>query len=315
MVWLFLGCRVLRKIAQIVREEMDAIGSQELRLPQADDAVAVARELRSYRQLPQIWYAIGRAAMAAYSFDTDACVYRQFQSACERILTRCQVPFAAIEAPDSHQFLVESNAGESCIVQCPKCGYAATLDRAAAIPSAPLVADPEGDRAPEEFHTPGPKTIADVAEFTGLPETTQMKSLVLVAAANPVLALVRGDHQLSEAKLAAALGVLAVRPAHADEIRAWFGAGAGSLGPVGIANMRVLADEELRGRRTPPQAPIATITTCVTLLPARISSPSFSTFAAWSPEIPASAAARCSNSERPSRPAIFATSARPRTCT
>jgi prolyl-tRNA synthetase len=76
-----------------------------------------------------------------------------------------------------------------------------------------------------------------------------MKSLVLVAAGTPVLALVRGDHQLSEAKLAAAVGALAVRPAHADEIRAWFGAGAGSLGPVGIADMGVLADEALRGRR------------------------------------------------------------------
>ena len=88
-----------------------------------------------------------------------------------------------------------------------------------------------------------------MADFTGLPETAQMKSLVLVAAGLPVLALVRGDHQLSEAKLTAALGVVSARPAQPEEIRAWFGAGAGSLGPVGVSNMRIIADEALHGRR------------------------------------------------------------------
>ena len=71
---------------------------------------------------------------------------------------------------------------------------------------APGHADPEGDLAPEEFHTPGRKTIAEVAEFTGLPETSQMKSLVMVADGKPVLALLRGDHQLSETKFAAVVG-------------------------------------------------------------------------------------------------------------
>ena len=69
--------------------------------------------------------------------------------------------------------------------------------------TAPAAADPEGDLAPEEFHTPGRKTIAEVAEFTGLPETSQMKSLVLVADGKPVLVLLRGDHQLSETKFGA----------------------------------------------------------------------------------------------------------------
>ena len=70
------------------------------------------------------------------------------------------------------------------VAWCPGCGYAANLEKAAAVPSQPAIADPEGDLAPEEFHTPGRKTIAEVAEFTGLPETSQMKSLVLVAEAS-----------------------------------------------------------------------------------------------------------------------------------
>ncbi|MGA2184464.1 MAG: YbaK/EbsC family protein [Bryobacteraceae bacterium] len=238
--YLFLGNRALRKIAQVVREEMEAIGAQEVSLPDEDAVATVARELRSYRQLPQIWYQIRGQQMDCWSFDSDV------RPACERIFTHCQLPFVALEAGE---FVIESDAGEGCMVQCPSCGYAATRDNAAATPSAPVESDPEGDLTPEEFHTPGRKTIADVADFTGQPETTQMKSLVLVAAGRPVLALVRGDHQLSEAKLAAALGVVSARPAQPEEIRAWFGAGAGSLGPVGVTNMRVIADETLRGRR------------------------------------------------------------------
>jgi prolyl-tRNA synthetase len=232
--YLFLGQRVLRKIAQIVREEMEAIGAQEVSLPGEDAAVTVARELRSYRQLPQIWYQIRSERMDAWSFDIDA------RRACERIFTRCQLPVVAL----SGEFLIESEAGESRTIRCPSCGYTT-----AAQPSAPPAPDPAGDRTPEPFHTPGRKTIAEVAGFTGLPETAQMKSLVLVAAGRPVLALVRGDHQLSEAKLACALDVVSARPAQPEEIRAWFGAGAGSLGPVGVTNVRVIADEALRGRR------------------------------------------------------------------
>jgi prolyl-tRNA synthetase len=240
--YMFLGQRALRKIARVVREEMEAMGAQEVSLPHEDAAATVARELRSYRQLPQIWYRMRGERMDAWSFDIDV------RRACERIFTRCQLPFLALGAAQSHDFLVEAEAGEGCMVQCPSCGYTATRDLAVATPVAPPAADPAGDRTPEEFHTPGRKTIADVADFTGLPETTQMKSLVLVAAGRPVLALVRGDHQLSEAKFAAALGVSA-RPAQPEEIRAWFGAGAGSLGPLGVNNMRVIADEALRGRR------------------------------------------------------------------
>src|SRR5438552_646478 len=86
---------------------------------------------------------------------------------------------------------------------------------------------PSSESSPQPFHTPGRKTIADVAEFTALPETSQMKSLVLVAHGKPILVMLRGDHQLNEAKFGAISGDPEFRPAHPDEIRDWFGADAG----------------------------------------------------------------------------------------
>ena len=123
----------------------------------------------------------------------------------------------------------------------------------------PATPDPEGDLAPEEFHTPGVKTITQIAAFTGLPATSQIKSIVMAAGgatgeaprAEIVLVLLRGDHQLSENKFAAIARTSQIRPATAEQIRASFGADGGSLGPVGIENagVRILADEALRGRR------------------------------------------------------------------
>jgi prolyl-tRNA synthetase len=149
----------------------------------------------------------------------------------------------------SHEFLVESEAGEDFIVMCRKCGYAANREKATAQPSAPGVPDPEVDLTPEEFHTPGRKTIAEVSAFTGLPESSQMKSLVLVAHGKPLLVLLRGDHQLSETKFGSAAGDAAFRPARPEEIREAFGADPGSLGPVGVTRLRILADHALAGRR------------------------------------------------------------------
>src|SRR6202035_4521707 len=100
--------------------------------------------------------------------------------------------------------------------------YAANLEKAVSVPQSLSQADPEGDLAPEEFQTPNIKTIAEVSAFTKLPETSQMKSLVMVADGKPVLALLRGDHQLSETKFASALGAIEVRQAHPHEIRQWF---------------------------------------------------------------------------------------------
>ncbi len=246
--YLPLGHRALRRIERVAREEMEMTGAQEICVSHDDDAAILARELRSYRQLPQIWYQLRCGGMQFWTLGVNACFERHWR-VLERIFMRCQLPFVSIGTGDSREFVVESTAGESSVAQCPGCHYSAMRDRAAATPSAPLLADPDGDRTPEAFHTPGRKTIAEISAFTGLPDTAQMKSLVMVAASRPVLVLVRGDHQLSETKLSLALGVLSVRVAQPDEIRAWFGAGAGSLGPVGVTNMRVLADAALRGRR------------------------------------------------------------------
>ncbi|MCS7025512.1 MAG: proline--tRNA ligase [Bryobacteraceae bacterium] len=314
--YLFLAQRSLQRIIHIVREEMDAIGGQEMLLPGLNPAevwqesgrwtvmgdnmfrlkdrwgrdlclgmtheevmTVIARgELRSYKQLPQIWYQIQTKfrdeprpksgllrvrqflMKDSYSFDLDATgldiSYQKHYEAYCRIFDRCGLRYTVVEAhsgamggSQSHEFMVASDAGEDLIVVCPKTGYAANLEKAVSRPVPPLMADPEGDLTPEEFHTPGRKTIAEVAEFTGLPETSQMKSLVMVADGQPVLALLRGDHQLSETKLATALAATAIRPAHPAEIREWFGADAGSLGPVGVKNMRILADLALQGRK------------------------------------------------------------------
>jgi len=169
---------------------------------------------------------------------------------------RCGLEYTAVEAhsgamggSQSHEFMAPSEAGEDLVAICRKCGYSANLEKAISTPTAAATADPAGDLAPEEFHTPGRKTIAEVAEFTKLPETLQMKSLVLVADGKPVLVLLRGDHQLSETKAGVILNDTEFRPAHSEEIRQWFGATAGSLGPVGVKNMPIYADQALAGRR------------------------------------------------------------------
>jgi prolyl-tRNA synthetase len=314
--YLFLAQRSLLKIIRVVREEMDAIGAQEMLLPALNPAelwqesgrwdvmgdnmfrlkdrfqrdlclamtheeviTATARgELRSYKQLPQIWYQIQTKfrdeprpksgllrvrqfiMKDSYSFDMDAAgldaAYRKHYDAYCRIFERCGLEYLIVEAhsgamggSQSHEFMVESEAGEDFIVMCRKCGYAANREKAAAHPSALAAPDPEGDLTLEEFHTPGRKTIAEVSAFTGLPESSQMKSLVLVANGKPLLVLLRGDHQLSETKFGAAVGDAAFRPAHPEEIREVFGADPGSLGPVGVARLRILADHALEGRR------------------------------------------------------------------
>jgi prolyl-tRNA synthetase len=314
--YLFLAQRSLLKIVRIVREEMDGIGAQEMLLPALNPAelwqesgrwdamgdtmfrlkdrfqrdlclgmtheeviTATARgELRSYKQLPQIWYQIQTKfrdeprpksgllrvrqfiMKDSYSFDMDAAgldaAYQKHYDAYCRIFQRCGLRYLIVEAhsgamggSQSHEFMVESEAGEDFIVMCRQCGYAANREKAAAHPAAPAAPDPEGDLQPEEFHTPGRKTIADVSAFTGLPESSQMKSLVLVANGKPLLVLLRGDHQLSETKFGAVAGDAAFRPARPDEIREAFGADPGSLGPVGVARLRILADHALAGRR------------------------------------------------------------------
>src|SRR5580658_2764906 len=292
--YLLLAQRSLLKIQQIVRSEMDAMGAQEFLLPALNPAelwqesgrwdvmgenmfrlkdrfgrdlclgmtheevmTVIARgELRSYKQLPQIWYQIQTKfrdeprpksgllrvrqfiMKDSYTFDMDqagldSAYEKHYQAYC-RIFERCGLEYAVVEAhsgamggSQSHEFMVESDAGEDFIAMCRKCGYAANREKAATQPSAPAAPDPGGDLAPEEFHTPGRKTIAEVSAFTGLPESSQMKSLVLVANGRTLLVLLRGDHQLSETKFGTAAGDAAFRPAHPAEIREAFGADPG----------------------------------------------------------------------------------------
>ncbi len=237
--YLYLGRRALRKIAALFRQELEAAGAQEMLWSSPAGAWAIAAEIRSYRQLPQIWYRLGGGTLECWSFGEAEASCR---GAVRRAAGRCGVDFIAGRS----EFIALSGHGEPVL-----CGgeEAASLDAAVSLPRPPAAPDPEGDLAPELFHTPGQKTIADLSAFTGLPESSQMKSVVMVADGKPVLAMLRGDHQLSETKLREELSASELRPASAAEIRQWFGADAGSLGPVGVTHLPVLADEALRGRR------------------------------------------------------------------
>ncbi len=234
--FLYLGKRSLDKIAAMVRAEMAALGAQEISAGAAfvDAAISIARhDLRSYKQLPQIWFQIDGAEHRACSFDVEPSSRREVY---RRILDRCGIVYIAAR----DEFAVPSADGDQLISRGSQ--YEWNVKRARSVPRPPAIPDPEGDLSPEQFHTPGQKTIADISAFTGLPETSQMKSLVVVADGAPVLLLLRGDHTLNEHKFPA-------RQATPDEIRRWFGADPGSLGPIGVANMRIVADEALRGRR------------------------------------------------------------------
>jgi prolyl-tRNA synthetase len=225
--YLYLGQRALSKIASIVREEMNAIGAQEFIA--AGSVLPIASELQSYKQLPQIWYRFHDFVMESWSFDlADGCP-TQLSDVFRQVLDLCQVNYVA----NHTRFLAASDGFiEPSVDAAP-----------------PAIADPEGEFRPEEFQTPGQKTIADVAAFAGLPETSQMKSVVMAADGEPVLAMLRGDHTLDESKLRLYFSATELRPARAGEIREWFGADAGSLGPVGVTNMTVIADTALQGRR------------------------------------------------------------------
>jgi prolyl-tRNA synthetase len=213
----FLGRRSLRKIVQIMRQEFDAIGAQEVLVSQGRPMAELARELRSHKQLPQIWYQF-QTGVEACSFDAS--------------IEGCRERHAAVAGAFRGIF--------------KRCGV--EVEIAGAFEGAKF-ADPEGDLDPEPFHTPGCKTIAELAAFTGLPETSHIKSLVMMAGGKPVLALLRGDHALSEEKLRRVVKAADVRPANAEEIRGLFGASAGSLGPLGVPGLRILSDNALRGRR------------------------------------------------------------------
>jgi prolyl-tRNA synthetase len=336
--YLFLGNRSFNKIMAIVRQEMDRIG-QEFYLPvlhpreiwessgrwalmgdnlfrlkdrkgadmclgmtEEEVMTSIAlKELRSYKQLPQIWYQIApkfrdeprpKAGLLrvrqfmmkdAYSFDIDAAgldvSYKKHYDTYCRIFDRCGLKYMVVEADsgamggkESHEFMVRTPAGEDQIVSCDGCNYAANMEKATSKLEAVADLAAEGDGSPLEVHTPGQKTIEDVARFLGVSPKNKIKTLAYMAdvlvsdkkdaksdktKSRAIVVLMRGDHQLNEAKFNATVAV-ATRPMDEAEIKALFKSPAGYLGPVGIewakdlkkdARLPVLlVDKALEGR-------------------------------------------------------------------
>ena len=331
--YLFLGNRSFNKITAIVREEMDRIGQEfflpalhprelweasgrralmgdnlfrlkdrkgaEMVLGMTEEEVMTSiaiRDLRSYKQLPQIWYQIApkfrdeprpRSGLLrvrqfmmkdSYSFDIDAAgldvSYKKHYDAYCRIFDRCGLKYMVVEADsgamggkESHEFMVRTPAGEDQIVSCDACNYAANLEKATSKLEAVQDLSPESDGKPLEVHTPGQKTIEDVARFLGVSPKNKIKTLALMAdqkdektgktRSRAIIVLMRGDQQLNEAKLNATVAD-ATRPMEEPEIEALFNSPAGYLGPMGIewakdikkdsALPLLLVDKALEGR-------------------------------------------------------------------
>ena len=308
-LWTFLplGWRVHRKVEQIIREEMDAIGSQEMYAPVLTPAelwqktgrygipelfrlkdrsgrdfvlpltheetfTFHATELQSYKQLPQLWYHMQTKdrdeprpsggllrvrefiMKDSYSFDLDeAGLDKSFElnrEAYIRVFERCGLETFEVQAESgmmggsgSRDFLAPSGSGENTLVTCDNGDYAADLEIAQGIPRAPDFPPPLD--APAEIETPGAATIEALAKMLSVDEAATSKAMPHTKSdGTVVLALVRGDDRLEEAKLLAAVGA-EVRPSTEDEIRAAFGADPGSIGPVGFKG-EVIADETLR---------------------------------------------------------------------
>jgi prolyl-tRNA synthetase len=330
--YLFLGQRTLNKIIAIVRQEMDVIG-QEFYLPgilpkepwaesgrwsamgdnmfrlkdrkgadlclgmtHEEIMTAIARnELRSYKQLPQIWYQIQTKfrdeprpkggllrvrqfiMKDSYSFDIDKegldrsfdlhdVVYR-------KIFTRCGLKFVSVEADSgamggsqSQEFMVYTDAGEDLIASCPVCGYAANLEKATSRLEPVHEMEPTGDGMPELVHTPGCGAISDVAEFFKISPASDIKCVAYMAVKrgtsgakdtwHGLAVFLRGDHQVNETKLLAAIGASELRPMQGEELAQYFNGPAGFLGPVGLKHndkplaegLTIVIDTSLEGR-------------------------------------------------------------------
>jgi prolyl-tRNA synthetase len=303
--YLFLGQRSLNKIIAIVRQEMDKIG-QEFYLPallprdlleesgrwtifgdnlfrlkdrkgadlglgmtHEEIVTSIARnELRSYKQLPQIWYQIQTkfrdeprpksgllrvrqfTMKDAYSFDIDAVgldeSYRKHDQTYRAIFTRCGLSFVVVEADSgamggsgSQEFMVYSDAGEDLIASCAVCHYAANLEKATSRFAPVEDLAPTSDGKPERIHTPGKAAIADIVAFLNMLPQHDIKALAYMALAKdgnwkPLAVFLRGDHSVNETKLLAATSARDLRYMGTEELEAWFKGPAGYLGPVGL---------------------------------------------------------------------------------
>jgi prolyl-tRNA synthetase len=331
--YLPLGQRSLNKIIAIVRDEMDKIG-QEFFLPaihprelweesgrwgtmgdnmfrlkdrkgadlclgmtHEEVMTSIARsEVRSYKQLPQIWYQIQTKfrdeprpksgllrvrqfiMKDSYSFDVDEAgldvSYKLHDGAYRAIFTRSGLRFVVVEADSgamggsqSQEFMVYSDAGEDFIASCPKCGYAANLEKATSLLEPVQEMDATGNGNPELVHTPGCAAIVDVAEFFKISPASDIKCVAYMAlkrgergkpdASHGVAVFLRGDHQVNETKLAGVLKAAEFRPMQAAELEHYFQGPAGYLGPVGLnvakepmdGGLTVIVDKSLEGRK------------------------------------------------------------------
>jgi prolyl-tRNA synthetase len=301
-----LGWRVHMRIEQIIREEMNAIGGQEMRAPTLTPAelwettgridvpilfhlkdsggrpfvlswtheesmTFLAREIQSYKQLPQVWYHFStkdrdeprpRGGLLrlrefimkdAYTFDADEAgldaAFARHEEAYKRIFERCGLEAYLVEAEsgvmggkESRDFLAPTGSGENELMRCENGDYFADAEAARGVAPPPDLPPPLD--GPEVVETPSVGTIDELAEFLSIAPSATSKALPVVTGGRLVLALVRGDDKLSEGKLETFFEA-AFRPATEAEIREAFGAGGGSLGPVGV-DVEVVADEALR---------------------------------------------------------------------
>ncbi|HXY55051.1 MAG TPA: proline--tRNA ligase [Nitrospirota bacterium] len=304
-IYLPLGQRVMAKINQIIREEMNAIGGQEVAMPVLNpaevwqqtgrwDAIGdemfrmkdrsgrdmclamtheetmtwlAAHDIRSYRDLPQIWYQIQTKLRDearpksgvlrtrefimedSYSFDRDeGGLDRSYQlhlEAYNKIYSRCGIKFYVVQSDTgmmggsmAHEYMAPSPAGEDEVALCDACGYAANVELAVSVPKTP--------KFPiwkyEEVATPEKRTIEEVSRFLKLTPDLLIKSILMMGEKGPVLALVRGDQTLHEKKLAKIIG--SHRPAQKEEVKDILGVPAGFIGPM-VHKIRKIADSSL----------------------------------------------------------------------
>jgi prolyl-tRNA synthetase len=305
-IFLPLGWRVINRINAIIKEEMDSIGGQEISMPVLHPAEIwqqtgrwdvigdemfrlkdrtgrdmclgmtheeimtwlASREIRSYRDLPQIWYQIQTKLRDearpksgilrtrefimkdSYSFDSseDALEinYQLHAEAYHRIYERCGLKFLQVESDPgmmggavSHEFMAPSNAGEDEVALCGKCGYSANVELALSIPQK----NKPVDWPLEEINTPEKRTIQEVSGFMKVASSYFIKSILVISDNGPVLALVRGDQQLHEKKLAKVIGNH--RPAQKAEVKDILGTEAGFIGPIG-QKIRTIGDGSLK---------------------------------------------------------------------
>lgn len=305
-IFLPLGQRVLNRIIKILKEEMELIGAQEISMPilhpaeiwqktgrwheikeemfrlkdrtERDMCLAMtheeimawlaSKEIRSYRDLPQMWYQIQTKLRDearpksgvlrtrefimkdSYSFDTDKeeleKSYKLHADAYHRILKRCGLKFYQVKSDPgmmggtvAHEFMAPSPAGEDEIILCDKCGYAANIEVATS--TSPSIES--HDWQYEEIHTPQKKTVKEVSDFLNIEPSNFIKSLLIIAEQGPALILIRGDQSLHEKKLAKLIGPF--RAALKEEVLTIVGVEAGFIGPM-KHKIRILADKTIK---------------------------------------------------------------------